>query len=115
MTTDESALATIHLQDIIDYSFCSLRYWWKTNRIDPELVDTDRLHTGEELMERAVRFAILLYYQTVKNNKEATLPPALTHIWKGWLKEWELDNLLEDLEEYWSLRESTIQYVLNDH
>ena len=99
------------LQDIIDYSICPMRLWWKSGRIDPALVGPSNMHTASDLLERSVKSALLLYYSTAIKNPDATLQLAHSHIWKKWLEGWGVGYLIPELEKYNDIRSALIEKV----
>jgi hypothetical protein len=113
-TKTELALLDIHLEDILDYSFCSLLPWWKHQAAAPDILGPDTRRSGEQL----VRFVV----QTVVGmHAESTAKPALPlqksfgSLWRRLLDRWELGFLDSILVEYAQKRAALIHAVQMRH
>ena len=110
MTEAEIPTDDVLLQDLIDFSICPFRLWWKTGRADSDILDISSTRTCEQLVEASVKRSIQLYYQAVKLGRKATIFEAFKHVWKQlYLKEWGLEQLYDELFQYSVQRENLIK------
>jgi len=113
MTSNKPVVA---LQDILDYSYCPVKLWWRLGDTEIGIEDgPGRNNTGEQLVNQSIKNALNLYYYALKNssgskNDDGAITPlkSLMVVWKKWLAAWEVEELAPLLLEYHSIKKELL-------
>lgn len=89
------------LEDLWDFSYCPLKWWWKRNRSEAgvEVSGPDVL-SGEDLFRQSMQQSVSLFYRLRDLGKPVTYPEAVDYVWNAWTKEWGLADLRSELADF---------------
>lgn len=102
-------LIEVSIDDILNWAYCPLRYWWEVNASLKDLAGAKPHISGEYLIQRAVRQSLKAFYQTKKRtdgNSKSSLGEIFGWLWKKWLDTWGLSHLGESLVDYADKRDA---------
>lgn len=93
-------LVSVAVEDILDWSYCPLRVWWRKGGNLSFGGSSKRFLTGEQLSRNIIRSAINAYYKSLSSGEPVSFPRLVEYAWDRNLQKWGIKDLKSRLSEY---------------
>lgn len=102
-------LPVVNLQELLDYSYCPVSYWWRRVQKGYVPLDTSGRMSAEDLIREVVELGIAAYYKALGRGQAATVFEAFNYVWGKKIKEWGLPaDVTKAMIEYHQRRQELL-------
>lgn len=112
--SDNDSLTVVRVENILDWAYCPLRYWWRNQATMKDIADADNHKAGEYLMRTMVVSTLKNYVKLYQNALKSPTPNGRVRslmemhgvLWGMFLEKCGLSHLVPSLVDYLNLRRS---------